>query len=38
VPATTRQIFAVGKGQGDPASLSATLRVARDDELAQTEE
>jgi hypothetical protein len=38
VPATTRQVFAVGKGQGDPASLPATLRVASDAELAQTEE
>ncbi len=38
VPATTRQMFAVGKGQGDPASLPVTLRVVREDELAQAEE
>ena len=38
VPATAREIFAVGKGQGDPASLPVPLRVVREDELAQAEE
>jgi len=38
VPATTRQVFAVGKGQGAPASSPVTLRVVRDDELVRAEE
>ncbi len=38
VSATDRQIFAVGKGQGDPASKPVTLRVVRDDELAKAGE
>jgi hypothetical protein len=31
----TRQIFAVGKGQGDQASPPVILRVERDEELAK---
>lgn len=38
VPATTRQIFAVGKGQGDPASLPVKLQVVGEDELARIED
>lgn len=38
VPATTRQIFAVGRGQGDPASSPVVLRVVRNDELVRAGE
>ncbi|MGC1273469.1 MAG: c-type cytochrome domain-containing protein [Planctomycetaceae bacterium] len=38
VPATSRRIFAVAKGQGDQASRPITLRVVRDDELARAGE